>query len=449
MAFIFESDGKLLAYGMRWAQVEPGRGEKSRIADLGKRFDATHNLQINIGGKVSHGFLDAGGRLPPKVPKGALVSAAALFAGAVPADQNSILVYIFENKKKAAIIAVVGGTVYQDVVVNLGTNSLEKTDGVLQEDGTFKMEEDAAFAKIRDRVDSIFNETGQEFEPYGNYYFGFPESTPMSPSDLVAADKGVSGLGKFSDPRTTIKIAIVALLIGASLIGYQKYQEKEKKRKAALAAQSQVDPMQLYRNNLKTLLPTLKFTGQMAEKSVVNAMMQRDTELGGWLLVDYSCDLSSCSERWDNAGGDNASFAANNKIGNPQFSSDLKKIVNSYGIQTATQPMTMEEVPAFNQFWSSFSTLAQSMAGARVAVQVSAEPSMEFSLPPGVTRSNVPAGSGLVRGEVNITGPLGLVRDVLVKLPSNVAVTAIKANLTNDELDTTTFEMKGYYYVKN
>jgi hypothetical protein len=448
MAFIFESDGKLLAYGMRWAQVEPGRGEKARIADLGRRFDATHKLQINVGGKISHGFLDVGGRLPGKPPKGALVSAAALFAAATPADQNSILVYIFENKKKAAIIAVLGGTVYQDVVINLGANNLEKTDGVLQDDGTFKMDEDAAFAKVRDRVDSIFNETGQEFEPYGNYYFGFPESNPMSPSDLVAANNGSASLIKFSDPRTTIRVAVIAILIAGSLIGYQKYQEREKKRREAAAAAAQVDPMQLYRNNLQTLLPTMKFTGEMADKSIVNVMMARDTVLAGWQLGDFSCDPKGCSEKWDSIGGDNAAFAMANRTGSQQFGTDLKTIVNSYPVSTAAAPMALDEIPAFNQFWSSFSNLAQSMSVAGVSVQIGPEPSMDFSLPPGVVRANVPAGSGIARGEVTVIGPLGLMREVLAKLPANVAITGIKTNPAK-ELDTISFEIKGYYYVKN
>jgi hypothetical protein len=447
MAFIFESDDKQIAYGLKWGDVTPGRGESGRVADLGSRFNATHKLVMSVDGKPHYGFLESGARIKPKTKKGSIVSAAALFASLVPAGENSILVYTFENKKKAAIIALIGGVVYQDIILSLGAG-IDRSDGTLRDDGTFDPDSNTTLAIVSDRIDAIHNETGQDFVPYGNYYVGFPESKEMTPETLLGGNVFGARIVKFTDARGTIKIAVVSLILMSMFGGYKFYQNKEKARKEREAMQNQVNPMDLYRSNIAPILARLRFTGPMAESALLNPMLKRDIDQAGWLMSEALCDKTgTCAEKWASLGGTNDSFVATNKVGEAAFNPDLKALSNRYIVPVAPAGVTIAELPTQEAFWKQITTQAQNYAASEVAMKIAPVAGLDFALPPGVTIGSVTPGMGLARAEFEMQGPLGFASDALRGLPANVMVEELKFTVS-ENLESNNFSVKGFYYVK-
>lgn len=448
MAFILEVAEKHLAYGMNWGQIPAGRGERSKIADMGGRFNASHKLRMTVAGHIQHGFLEGGNRIAGKVKKGSILSAAALFSSLVSHNQNSILVYLFDNKKKAAVIALIEGVVYQDAIISLGSGFEKDDGGNLREDGTFDLQSDSGTAKIRDRIDAIYNETGKDFIAYGNYFYGFPDSLPMTPEDLLQGDHGLAALTKFSDPRGAIKVGIFALIVAVSFLGYSEYQAREKKRKELEALKTQVNPMDAYRKNLITVLAKLKFGGKEAQKLLVDPMFDRQIEVGGWYLSSTQCTKQGeCEEKWLIATGTNQRFIDINKLGVATLSPDLKTITNNYSLKTSPTTLTIAELPIYDDFWRKLTTQAQLFSEVGVIVKAGQTPAITFSLPAGISPKQITPGAGIARAEVSYVGPIGLTRDVLQSLPENVQIDEIKITL-GDSLDTHNFSIKGYYYVK-
>jgi hypothetical protein len=448
MALTLDVNGTLLAFGLNWASVPAGRGRSGKVADLGVRFKATH--KVHLAAQDQHGFLEAGGRLPGRLKKGAALAGAALFASLVPVGQDSILVYVVEAKKKAVVVVVVDGLIYQDIVLSLGSG-LDKSDsGIMRSDGQFELSEEATLRKVQEKIDQIYNETGKDFTPYGNFYTTFPHSEQMDLGMLLDGDCDGASLSKFSDPRAALKMGAAALVCASLMFGFQQYKEHERKRKEIEAAQQQVDPMETYRANLTKVLGQAKFTTNDAKRLLLVPLDAREPEIGGWMLRSAKCtSLGACEEKWSAINGTAETFKEANHVPGKILSTadSLDAFVFGHQLEVKSAALNPAALPSATEFSARAVVLAQNMARVGVIVTWGKVPAVDFSLPPGVTAGMVKAGEGVARSSVEITGPSGLAHDVLEAMPDNLMVT--EAALSGgEELDSKVFSIKGFYYVK-
>lgn len=420
MAACQASGGFQVIFGMTWGAIQDPKKESREATAFAKSNYAEYKVRVQSNNEISYGALSNASELIAKHKKGTVLSAAVLFASLVEATEHNLLVITLESGK-TAVIAVVNGVPYLDVVVPSENAS--------------------------DRIHSLLRELGGAMQGFGDCTSQFPDASPMSVDELLTGDKKAAALHKFSDLKGIRTILILVALALAANFGWDYWKEVTKRREIEEARKKKIDPVKVYRESVQKLLAAGGVTGATATTAIWGAAKTVEIDQEGWQLESITCGPANCRETWKRKWGTNAGFVHAARTGSKATFSNEATLSNSYSTPAKPTPLTRETLPQRDAFELAFSTQAQSEKAVGISY-LYAVPTV-LGLTPGVTAAAVPKELIVYKGTFNGAGPLGLVDEVLAGLPANCTLDEFVISLSGGDPRAAKFNLKGSYYVKN
>lgn len=414
MSTYLAADGYSLAYGLNWASIANSKREASEMRAFARSVHAEYKVRWDGTQGVKYAFA----RSAPSVGGRKILSAAILFASVVPRGQNSLLVYQID-RRQTAIIALLAGEQYLDLVVDSAT--------------------------AEDKIRALDEEGHGAYVAYGNHP-AYSDCEAMSPADLLAGDKSAASLGKFVDPRKTIKTVAIALtaigVVGASTL----WHIEKKKREAEELRKKQIDPVAAYTGEVKRMLAGAGFNGKAASSAIWDVIKSRSADVGGWTLQKVECQPTQCKETWLQRDGDIMSF--NSAIKGPHnvtFSAGSPNLFNTFAVEGKRSALAQESLPKSADFWPAAITQQQRLR--RIGIEYVPTAAAISGLSAGVASTSIPSNLIVLRGTLTITAPIGFANDILLHyVPMNMRVETLSIDLAGD-LKAMKIIIKGYYYV--
>lgn len=430
MAVLIDMHDARIAFGLVWKEVSAKR-ERREAAAFVHRHKAAYKIRWGHGGAVCYGVAPAGKAAPELRGKTPVLSAVALFATKVPATVNALFIFPADLKHgKYALLAVIGGLPYLDALV--------------------------APNYVRERVESLKEEGHGDFAEYGQHP-DFPHAVDWTLNDLLAGARPAATMAKGSARlplswKPLLMAAAIAVAGGVSAWDYVERQERLREEQQA----PQLDPVQEYKTALRNALGGAAFSGADALTAFWAPLAPRPTTQSGWSVRRAKCTRQSCVEEWARSGGTNADLAAALPAGaryavNGGKEGDMVALTRPLTVRgAALLPATL---PAKEAFWLALTSRAQRWNYSAdfigdYGLRYTLAPAQLFAAPATVDVRAVPKYLAVERGSYSIAGPLGLLKETLSSMESNMTVDELAIDIA-DGAQAAKFSVKGVYYVKN
>jgi hypothetical protein len=433
MAAFVEVGTATLAFGLAWKQVS-AKHEKADAAALVRKHRAGYKIKWASGSEIRYGVAtkpkSAGENRKGAGKKALVLSGAALFASKVQGEANSLLVLpIDANRSKYALVAVVAGSPYLDVVVAPG--------------------------HVRERVESLRQEGYAGFVEYG-FHPDLPNAVEWARDDLLSGSRQAALMSKTSDrgPLLT-KIAIAVAICAAC--GWSMVSDYMAEQEEAESAKTAVNPAVEYSAKLKSILQTAGFSGDAAIAAFWTPRSSREVTVEGWAAQSVVCTRSVCTEKWARQFGTNESMIAQMPKGcTYNFGASKETGDTMYIVCTPTlkaSPMDAATFPKKAPFWLAFASEAQRLDFSKefigdLRVTYTPAPSRIVGVPSGIDASKIPKAIVVEQGTYTATGPLGLMQETLARTGSNMAIEEVGIDIASG-VEAAKFTVKGSFYVKN
>ncbi len=415
-------NGKILAYGLTWVTLShPNRNSPENTALF--RAQQTQYFATCPGSTLKVGLATRVIDTAQVPPKGHLLSAALLFVNhtvPVSASDNSLLIHQIDDKK-VALIALLKGVPYLDVIISPGAL-------------------DAQLA-------SLYQEGHTPFVVYGN--IPAHATVPLAIDDLLSADTGLATLVRFTDPMKLMRrigsIAAVCLISG----GVAVWKMHKTHQEAAQAARKMMDPVQAYQESTQHLLSLGRFNGSAAYGAIWSVISKREIELSGWSLKQLQCKPAECTETWKQGYGTLAQLTRRLQPGQTvQLQPDGETAAIKYSVTSHASASDPHSLPGKDRLWMELVAQQQRLKRIGINVVFTPKPPEVRGLTPGLTLGSIPPDMLLYAGDMTVTAPLGLAEDILQHHLPDITINDI--TLTNlDEVRHASLQIKGTYYARN
>lgn len=419
MAVTIEVEDQHIVYGLMWGEVQDPKKENAEVNAMAKLMHGAYKTKLQTKTATHYGFAEEGHSLAKLVKRGRAHSAVALFANHSDATENSLLLHKVQDKK-VAIVALVKGVYYLDVVV--------------------------ARNAVLDRVETLKNETNVAYVVYGDCADLVPESIALTPDELLRGDVKRALLKKHTDSSSRKAIILALIVLGLGYGGLEWHKKEVKRQEMEELARNQVDPVQLYKTELANVLPTILFTRNDMLTQLMPSVGKTETSHEGWRLLSVSCFKNGqCHEKWKRASGNNLSFMqghSHSVIFGPDDTATRVVVSN-----VKPTILNVSNLPEQAVFTVQISSMLQDLVPLKVIGKV--ENSGLLGLPAGVTPANIPKGIGLASGKFEVGGPVGLLYELAQALPENITTDEISVSIPDGNEQDAKFLIKGSYYVKN
>lgn len=415
---IISIEDNSVVFGMSWGMIRDPKKQKSEAKSFAKRHAANHFVTVAGESALKVGSCNAEKKKGTKK----FFSAAALFSLTFDDAEYSHVILVLELEKDYALIALDHGLPYADEIV-----SETEIDG---------------------RIESILNETGGR-EDYV-FFGGWPTSTvdvrEFNQFDLVNLDdtKGAE-LTAFSE-RKGVGLLVCGVVIAAGLYGYDFWEQEQKRIQLEESQKVKVDPVKLYTESVEKQLSTAFLSPQEISAGIWKTIQSTELNTAGWSLLGIDCNRSACKERWKNKNGTAQELLAAIPLGEKNFAQDGLSVEISKPLQLKFSSINQKSLPLEldYQLWSrKFDDLCRSV---KVKCVFRIKKNEVFGVPKEIQASDVPAEIAILKGDVTIEGPLGLMNE-FTSLQSNVSISNIGMSFEGG-VAASKFKIVGDYFVK-
>ncbi len=422
MAEFIPINGKLLVYGMTWAAVSNVKKESTESTSFSRTYQAEYRVRY-AGKEIKYGLVKRVLDTVGAQQRGVLLSAACLFSTYVAdarATQNSLLVHQIDDRN-VAIIALLDGAPYVDVVVSLG--------------------------ELDSQLASLKQEGHAAFVTYGN----LPSHVRhlVSLADLMSGDSKPSVLVRFTDPRKRIQrvgmAVLVVVLIGGSIL----WKAEKEKRAADEAAKQVIDPVQEYRQATQQILTKANFNGEAAFEAIWQVIKQREIDVAGWSLKKITCKPMQCEELWQQTNGSFIALRQHTQL--PQkisLQANGETSVITYPLSGRKTALEHSALPKIEALWIDLLSQQQRLKRINPALVFAPKPARIIGLSPTITASNIPADLLVYSGEISVSAPLGLAGEIFQHQLHHVTVNEVSIENIAD-IHRASINIKGTYYAQH
>lgn len=430
---IFDIGGRKVVFGLRWEMLDETKNESAALKQICRETNSSFHIQCEtkestIYGLLSDESVDAyreqaeEGTKAKKTKSEQYISASALFAELPEVEKEAIWVEIVG--KNARMAALMGGAPSPE--------------------GDFS----GTLDEVRDRIDQIRSGTDLQFVFYGDgeewaeSYFPLSlvemmERSNIELATLITSDKGMS---------SNIKLIAILAVVALGFFGFTQYQKMAEKKKMEELQRShqQESPQKKY----EAALNDAKTSVGIVSSEVLNVLFSESGKLkdqvAGWKLSNVSCDVQNCTYKWTKTYGDYRSLAE--ALGKDiHFEYENSGAEVTYKIPTKNRPtkaVDFDKLPPYNEFMLETGSFAQNLR--LIGIQPTLAPPTVFPETSGVDVSVL--ASPVKAGKLDLTANLGLLQDIVAKLPDNVSFTKLDIKLGSEE---PSFSLEGKYYVRN
>lgn len=425
MAEFVPINGKLLAFGLTWVTISHPKKEASERISLARAGQAEYVARYSgkVGREIKYGLAKRVIEEIGDQPKGSILSAALLFSehiGSKTSSENSLLVFQIDEKN-VAIIALLKGAPYLDLVVKMGD--------------------------LDNQLASLYQEGHAAFALYSN--LAAYSVNVISSNDLLEGNTKLAALARFTDPfKKALRIGMIVCAIGV-VAGLANWKITKNKREAQTATQNVVDPIQVYMENRQRLLANASFNGEVAAQVMWDVIKKREVTNAGWSLKNITCTPQRCEEHWQQNNGSYPALRAT--VHAPQtvtLQQNSETSVITYpltGKRTALDFTTLQKKDAL---WIDLISQQQRLKRINPALVFTPKPAELRGITPTILVDSVPAEIRVYAGEITIHAPLGLASDLLQHHLNHVMINEIAID-TLSNVQTASVQIKGTYYAQH
>lgn len=433
MADFIPVNGKLLAFGLTWVTISHPKNEFRERITLSRSVQAEYRVRY-ADKEIKYGLARQVNDYVGQQPKGTLLSAALLFSSyttITSTSENSLLIYQIDEKK-VAIIALLKGTPYLDVVVK--------------------------FNELDSQLASLFQEGHADFNVYGNIPTYVRQS--LSSSDLLSVSTSAHALVQFTDPIKRIRrMGIIVIVLG--VIGsFGVWKMTKANHEAEEAAKNRIDPIQIYTENCQRLLASANFNGEAALNTIWQVIKKREINVAGWSLKNIKCTPTQCEELWQQKKNSFGNFALlRQRVHLPQTINLQANGENSVIHYPLTFPsvkvktaLVQSTLPQKEALWIELMSQQQRLKRINPALVFTPKSpkisglNSNSNIP--IMASYIPTNLRLYSGEITVSAPLGLATEIFQHHLRNVKIEEISIN-TFENIRNTSIQIKGTYYAQH
>jgi hypothetical protein len=415
MAKFISFDEVQVGFGLSWGNISSPKKIKSET----EAFVQRHKVDLTITYK-SNDLTKVGG-----CSKGAftgkekILSAAVMFASTFgPHDMPTHVVLVLPIENEYALIALENGLPYLDIIIS-GKD-------------------------VASRIENLEQETGEQYEIYGVGPDNVTSISTFTLEDLIA--QGDVKLAKLVLKKTnSTKLLVAVTLAVAGFFAYDYWEQEQARIKLEEASKNTIDPVVAYKQSLTKQLATASLTGEESIKSIWRPMAAINTNLAGWVLVDVECVRTQCKTNWKNKNGTTKAFEASNLKGVIKSQADGRTLENTMSMTPHIAAIVPDKLPNELAFMADLK--AKEETARLIGVKFTTKPPVLFAVPGGVQPAQVPVKLAVLKGEISIEGPLGLLEEYLAQ-PENVSISHISMKV-NADVTSAKFKIVGDYFVKH
>jgi hypothetical protein len=425
MAKIISYRGKRVVFGLDWNLLAGEKTEEVELREAAREAEAAYQVRFANQHSTSYGFLskeDIAEKSDKADKLAQYVSASMLFATIEGIAKDAVWIEVVDGLARMAVLE----------------------GGAPSPSGDFCGAPEEAEAIIS----RLLETEGREFTFYGEHSQNFVDvfvpltlEALLDGGDIEASTLQPSKKSAGKNAKLLVLLGLVAA-VGVGFIQYQKYAEEQKMLELQKMQQNQ-NPNAAYKLALERAIPSAGVPSSNVADVFFAGWGQQEVSVAGWELGSVECTPSDCTYKWTVKYGTNEALVK--ALGKKDYKFSIGGTEATYSIPhttTQTKKLQVENLPTFSNFMidtgSFFQNLRLIQAGATIA---------DLSFFAAETGINMAAVTSPVKtGKVTITAKLGLLKDVVSKLPDSVTFQKLVIKTENKE---TTFTLEGNYYVKN